>query len=74
MKVVIRSSSLLFTLLSIIFQVPIRRTTKSAGIEPDAPAQNNSRDESEPNPKSSSASLRQATLALRGARGSDSFS
>jgi len=26
MKVVVRSSSLLFTLLSIIFQVPIRRT------------------------------------------------
>jgi hypothetical protein len=69
MKVVIRSSSLLFTLLSIIFHVPIRRTTKQPDLESSSPGDQVSQGNAESNGSSSIESHREASLVLRGAGG-----
>lgn len=65
MKVVIRSSSLLFTLFSIIFHAPIRRTAKPGTVEADQPRPTA---ETDPNPGPPSESVNQSPLVLRGVR------
>lgn len=71
MKVVIRSSSLLFTLLSIIFHVPIRRIAKPNAME--ATPRPESNESGSTNPGRSTESHRETSFVLRGARGNQSF-
>jgi len=69
MKVVIRSSSLLFTLLSIIFHVPIHRISKQPGAETGSASDSASHAKTDPQPDSTIESHREASVVLRGARG-----
>jgi hypothetical protein len=70
MKVVVRSSSLLFTLLSIVLQVPIRRAKRSdAGTV--SSAENNPSENTTKRYRTPADSRAQAAIAVGGQRDND---